>query len=285
MTRLDGGPLTFSARFVLAGLAVAFALGACGGSSGRHALPGPATTVNSGTTVPIPSTTGTTTVPTSGTTTQTTPQTTGPRTVLSAIGLNVRAQPAKTAAVLATAAQGTVLSVLAHSDQAGGWFQVKGATVTGWISDSSTLTAQGRFGVYTSSAGEFGALYPATWNHAASPPASVVFQAPTGGETIVATTAANVGALGAGRVGYRSSQSEQVVVCGVSSYLNTYIQASAPAAAPGGAAPEQYLAQVRLTLDAQHALGIDANLTDLSQLQTVRDLLNSVTFPFPQCQH
>jgi hypothetical protein len=115
----------------------------------------------------------------------------------------------------------------------------------------------------------------------------VVFHAPTGGETIVVTAAASVGLLGVGRTGYRPSPSEQVVVCGVTSFLRTYMQ-TAPTtvttAAPGGAA-QQYLAQVRLTLDAQHALGIDANLTDLSQLQTVRDFANSVTFPFPQCQH
>jgi hypothetical protein len=201
--------------------------------------------------------------------------------------VNVRAQPAKTAAVLATAAQGAVLTVLAHSDQAGGWFQVKGATVTGWITDSPMLSAQGKFTVY-SGTGQFGALYPATWSVAATPPATVVFHAATGGETIVVTTAANVGLLGVGRTGYRPSPSEQVVVCGVTSSLRTYTQ-TAPTtvttAAPGGAAPQQYLAQVRLTLDAQHALGIDANLTDLSQLQTVRDFANSVTFPFPQCQH
>jgi hypothetical protein len=202
--------------------------------------------------------------------------------------LNVRAQPAKTAQVLGSAAQGTVLTVLAHSDQAGGWFQVKGATVTGWISDSSALTAQGKFTAYMQGTGPFGTLYPATWSTAASPPASVVFRAPSGGETIVVTTAPNVGQLGVGRTGYRRTGSEQVVACGITSYLYTYVQSGAPATTapqPVAAAPQQDLAQVRLTLDPHHALGIDANLTDLSQLQTVRDFVNAVTFPLPQCEH
>jgi hypothetical protein len=236
-------------------------------------------------TTAAPPTGSPTSVPTSSTTT---PQTSGPRTVLSPIGLNVRAQPAKTAQVLGTAAQGTVLNVLAHSDQTGGWFQVKGATVTGWISDSPTLTAQGKFNAYMQNTGQFGALYPATWTTAAVPPASVVFRAPSGGETIVVTTGMNVGQLGVGRAGYRRSGSEQVLACGVTSYLDTYAQSGTPtttAPAPGGAAPQQNLAQVRLTLDPQHALGIDANLTDMSQLQTVRDFVNAVTFPFPQCEH
>jgi len=267
-------------------VALALALGACSASAGRHASPGPLPSA----TLTIPSTTATTTAPGSQTTTQTTtPQTTGPRTVLSPIGLNVRAQPAKTAAVLGTAAQGAVLTVLAHTS---GWFQVKGATVTGWISDSPTLSAEGRFGSYLSSAGQFGALYPATWNVGVSPPASVIFRPSSGGETIVVTTAASVGLLGAGRTGYRASGSEEVVVCGVTSYLNRYVKlaappastAPAPPAAVGAAAPQANLAQVRITLDPQHALGIDANLTDLSQLQTVRDFVNSVTFPYPQCQ-
>jgi hypothetical protein len=231
-----------------------------------------------------PSTTTATTAPGSQTTTSTTtPQTSGPRTVLSPIGLNVRAQPAKTAAVLGTAAQGAVLTVLAHM---AGWFQVKGATVTGWISDSTTLSAKGTLGNYLSSTGDFGALYPAPWTTVGAPPASVVFRSPSGGDTIVVTTAATVALLGTGRAGYRATGSEEVVACGVTSYLVSFVKVAAPAApASGGAVPLPDLAQVRLTLDPQHALGIDANLTDLSQLQTVRDFVNSVTFPFPQCQH
>jgi hypothetical protein len=55
-------------------------------------------------------------------------------------------------------------------------------------------------------------------------------------------------------------------------------------AAPAPAAAAGYLSQIRLSLDPAHALGIDGHLTDLSELQTVRDFANSVTFPYPVCQ-
>ncbi|MGH9076237.1 MAG: SH3 domain-containing protein [Acidimicrobiales bacterium] len=261
-------------------------------------------------------------------------QTSGVRTVLSPVGLNVRADPSTTAAVVGTAAQGTALTVLGNNATDGGWFKVKGATVTGWISASPTLSAMGEFGVYTSTAHGFGALYPASWSFAEMPPAGVVFGPPGGRQSVVVTAAANVAALGRGRSGYNRTQSEQVVVCGVTSSLVTYVRAgaatgtappaasatpttvpattvpttttgpttttvpntttvpassgvtSSPTSNPGSvaASPLTYLAQIRLTLNPTHALGIDANLADLSQLQSVRDFADSVTFPFAQCQ-
>jgi Bacterial SH3 domain len=226
-------------------------------------------------------TTGSVSSTTSGT------QTGGLRTVLSPGGLNIRAQPSRSAPIRGTAAQATELAVLAHTDQGGGWFQVKGSTVTGWISDNSTLSAPGKFAAYYSSDHQFGALYPDSWTVAESPPASVVFRPKSGSDTVVATTASTVVQLGRGRAGYRQSSDQQVVVCGVTSDLLTFVQESTPSTStpePGGVVAGRYLAQVHLTLDAQHALGIDANLGDTSQLQTVRDFLSSVKFAFPQCQ-
>ena len=214
-------------------------------------------------------------------------QTSGVRTVLSSVGLNIRAQASKSAAVLGTAAQGATLTLLAHTDQDGGWFEVKGATVTGWISDNPTLSAAGKLVSYTSSQPPFGALYPATWTVAKSPPASVVFRSQSGSDTFVVTGAATVTQLGRGRDGYRQTDDEQVVVCGVTTDLVAYTQMSAQStvpAAPGGVMPEKYLVQVQLTLDAQHALGIDANLTNTSLIQTARDFVDSVTFPSPLCE-
>jgi hypothetical protein len=122
----------------------------------------------------------------------------------------------------------------------------------------------------------------------AESPASVVFRSRPAGQTVVVATAANVGQLGRGRAGYQEVSAEQIVACGVTSTLRTYTQQSAPGGnttttKSSGAPPGRYLAQVRLTLDAKHALGLDADLTDLSQLQTVRNFANSITFPFPQC--
>lgn len=255
-------------------LTLASAVSACQ-SSARPAAARPAPT----------STVATTTASTPSTTAGA--QTTGPRTVLSPVGLNVRAQASKTAAIRGTAAQGVVLTVLAHAAQGGGWFEVKGSTVTGWISDNPTLSASGKFLSYTSTALQFGVLYPDSWTVTESPPASVVFRPQSPGITVVMTTAPTVAQLGRGRPGYRQTDDEQVVVCGVTGDLLTYIQASpssTSSAPPAGVAGARYLTQVHIALDPQHALGIDANLGDLSQLQTVRDFVNSATFPSPKCE-
>jgi hypothetical protein len=260
-------------RRLAIGAALSVGLGACFSSS--HPPPRTLPTV---TTVARPSTTTATTVP--GV------QTSGPRTVLSPTGLHVRAAPAKTAKILGTAAEGVALDVLGHTSQAGGWFKVKGATVTGWISASPTLSAPGTLHSYTSSTHQFSVLYPPSWTVADTAP-HVVFRAPAGVETIVVANAATVSQLARGGAGYREVRSEQVVACGITSDLDTYQRATAPpvtTAAPTGPVAELYLAQIRLTLDPKHALAIDQNLSALSQLQTLRDFANSITFTSPLCQ-
>jgi hypothetical protein len=225
------------------------------------------------------------------TTTASTPPTTsaaasGVRTVLSPVGLNIRAQPSASGAVEQTAAQGTVVTVLGQTDQNGGWFQVKGTTVTGWISSNPTLSAPGRYTPYSSVPLQVSLLYPAAWTVAEQPPASTVFHVPPGHDTVVVSTASTVDQLGRGRAGFQRTNSEQVVVCGVTTMLATYSQTGATASStqPAGVVSERYLAQVHLTLDPMHALGIDANLSDLSQLDAFRSIVDSVTFPFPQCR-
>lgn len=207
--------------------------------------------------------------------------------MLSPGGLNIRAQPSKSAPIKGTAAQATELAVVAHTAQGGGWFEVKGSTTTGWISDNSMLSAPGTFAAYYSSDHQFGALYPDTWTVVELPPARVVFRPKSGSDTVVATTASTVGQLSRGRAGYHQSGDQPVVVCGITADLLTFTQVSTPSTstpAPGGVAAGRYLVQVHFALDAQHALGIDANISDPSQLQPVRDFLSSIKFPFPQCQ-
>ncbi|MDQ1357252.1 MAG: hypothetical protein QOJ52_2778 [Acidimicrobiaceae bacterium] len=267
------------------------------------------------TAVPTPTSSGSTT-PANGSSTTIPIQTSGPRTVLSPIGLNLRAAPAKTAAVVGTAAQGVTLTVLSHTGDGGsGFYQVKGATQTGYITDNPVLSAEGKFSPYSSSQHNFSALYPDGWTQSELPPTSVVFHSGTGADSVVVTTAATASQLGRGRSGYRQDSSTVVVVCGVTGDLVTFSQSgtsSSPStsratststtatstssasagstAPPGGTAPpgataaQRYLVQVHLTLDAQHALGVDANLADLAQLQTVKDIVNSISFPFPQCE-
>ena len=234
---------------------------------------------------PQPASTGVTTTSVASTTTSV--QTSGVRTVLSPLGLNIRGAPSASGPVLGTAAQGAVLTVLGHTAQGGGWFSVKGATVTGWVIGSPRLTAEGRFKPYNSSQHLFSALYADTWTYIEAPPASVVFRLPAGADTVVVTTATTVDQLGRGRAGYQRGFASQVVVCGVTGDLVVYAQPSPRSTSgpgPAGVLGERYLAQTRLTLDTQHALGIDANLADISGLDAVRDFLNSVSFPFPQCE-
>jgi hypothetical protein len=208
------------------------------------------------------------------------------RTVLSPIGLNIRAQPARTAAVVRTAAQAAVLTVVGQAAQAGGWYEVRGPTVTGWISSDPSLSAPGQFHSYTSSQHQLSLLYPDGWTFAESPPAGVVFRPPAGGDSVVGTTAPSVEALGRGRAGYRTTNSQQVIVCGMTGTMSTYVQSGAPVATPqpAGVVSEHYLLQLRLPVDAQHALGLDGNFADPSQFPTFRNFVNSLAFPSPLCR-
>lgn len=201
-------------------------------------------------------------------------QTSGARTVLSPIGLNVRDQPATTGKVVGTAAQGVTLAVVGYSPAAGGWYQVHGATVTGWITARAGLSAPGDFKGYTSAPLAFTALYPAAWS-VKEAPASTAFVAPGATESITVVTGANLAALPKGLPGYVLSHSEQIVVCGVTSYLDSYT----------GAAPGSPLAaQISLPLDATHALGIEGNLAGVAQLGDVRTFAATVSFPYPACE-
>jgi hypothetical protein len=201
-------------------------------------------------------------------------QTTGTRTVLSPIGLHVRDRPATTGKVLGTARQGATLAVVGYSAAGGGWYHVHGATITGWISARPTLSAPGHFKAYSSTPLNFNALYPATWTVKESL-RSTEFAAPAGGNTITVVTGTNVAALPKGHTGYVLSHSEQIVVCGVTSYLDGYTNPSAGSA---------YLAQISLPLDKTHALGIEGNLPGPAQLPEIRTFAASVTFPYPVCQ-
>jgi hypothetical protein len=205
-------------------------------------------------------------------------QTSGPRTVLSPIGLHVRATPSLSARVLGTAAQGVVLEVLGQTDQAGGWYRVKGATLTGWITGNPSLSAPGTFRNYNSVAHQFQALFPLQWSVVDSPAASI-FRAPRSLEEIVVTTAPSVTKLDAARPGYHEIRTETLVACGVTGDLVTYA-----ADGPPVRVPLPYYARIRLALDRQHALGIAALLPDVAALQQVRNLANSITFPFPECE-
>jgi Bacterial SH3 domain len=199
--------------------------------------------------------------------------------------VNVRAEPSKASKVLGTAAQGVVLTVLGHTGAAGGWYQVKGATVTGWISAEPALSAPGEYRFYTSN--EFAALYPATWSSSGSPPAAVVFRSSPGPDDISVRTAPTVPQLPTSPTGYGELAASQVVVCGVTSVLVTYQRAGpTPTSASSSSVPAStpYQAEVRLAVDAHHALGFYAALSGLgAPLDVFHSFLASVTFASKQC--
>ena len=210
----------------------------------------------------------------------------GVRTVLSPLGLNIRQAASVTSARLGTAAQGAVLQVTGHTSDNGGWYQVQGQTVTGWITGDPTLTAPGQFTQYQSQDRQFSALYPSDWTFAEST-ANVLFHPVNGDQTIVARNGTQLSDFGpGGAAGFNASGQETVIVCGVTANLNEYSHAGAPPAspAPGTAGPLAFLAQVRLRLDATHALALDFNYNATADLDVFSAFYNSMTFPFPQCE-
>ena len=210
----------------------------------------------------------------------------GVRTVLSPLGLNIRQNAAVGSARLGTAAQGAVLQVVGHTDQNGGWYQVQGQTVSGWITGDPSLTAAGQFTQYQSQDRQFSALYPQNWAFAEST-ANVLFHPVDGDQTIVARNGAHVADFGpGGAAGFNPSGQETVIVCGVTAALNeyTHVGAPPPTPTPGTAGQLALLAQIRLRLDATHALALDFNYRTVADLDVFSAFYNSMTFPFPQCQ-
>ena len=214
------------------------------------------------------------------------------------MGLNVRSAPSSSASVLGSAAQGVALTVVSYSSGGGGWYQVKGATVTGWISADPTLSAPGKFQFYSSSV--FNALYPADWTEAALPgsappatsvpsqaPSSVVFRPGVGAGDILVIATGNVSQLPHGRAGYARESVSQVVACGITAGLVLFRQTgSSPATSSATSIPESltYLAEIRFAVDNQHALGLYADMPDLGlTFQVFKALVASMTFSAPQC--
>ena len=228
------------------------------------------------TTTLAPTTTARPTTSTSRPTTSTTAAVTqahGSVTVLSPIGLHVRAGPSRSAKVIGSAAWGAVLQLIGYTSRHGGWYKVQGTTLTGWMSADPAYSARGQFSSYNGTA--FSVLYPAGWTQGGVPKSGVTFRSPSPSEKVIITTAPSLAKLppaGHG-VGVSQSSSRVFVACGVTSYFVTYTTS----------APNRDLAGIALLLDAHHALGLRATYTSPSQLRTVLDFVNSLSFPFAVC--
>jgi len=219
-----------------------------------------------------------------------TPQLVGTqRTVLTPLGLNIHSQASVSAAVVATAAQGTMLAVLDYRPDSGGWFKVQGESTTGWIVADPALTASGQFTPYSSDARLFSVLVPNTWTFAEEA-VDVVFRPQQGQQTIVVRTAATRSSLGPETpTGYITTYSNVQVVCGYTGQLNEYARSSAlPQTTPssGGSSATRLAdyADIRLKFDATHVMEIAFNYETKNQLVAFQNFYNSITFPFPQCQ-
>ena len=214
------------------------------------------------------------------------------RTVLSQLGLNIHASPDTSSAVIATAAEGVVLTVQNYQASGGGWYQVQGQSSTGWIVADPTLTASGAYQSYSSTDRGFSALIPQTWTFAEEP-ADVLFRPQQGQQTIVVRSAASSAALGSeAPSGYVSSESTQEIVCGYTGQLDYYVSGSVASAPPASASASpssaaQRLANyaaIRLRFDTTHTMEIAFNYQSKDQLGVFQDFYNSISFPFPLCQ-
>ena len=214
------------------------------------------------------------------------------RTVLSQLGLNIHASADTSSAVIATAAQGIVLTVQDYQAGNGGWYKVQGSSTSGWIVADPTLTAMGAYQSYSSTDRGFSVLIPQTWTFAEEP-ADVLFRPQQGQQTIVVRTGANSAALGSETpTGFVSSESQQEIVCGYTGQLDFYVAGNAappasasPSGSPASAAQRlTNYAAIRLRFDATHTMEIAFNYATRDQLQVFQDFYNSISFPFPLCQ-
>jgi hypothetical protein len=212
-------------------------------------------------------------------------QTSGVRTVLAPLGLNLRGADNATSQVLGTVAQGTLLTVLAHSDAGGGsgWYRVKGDTTAGWITGNPQFSSPHRFTLYQSAPRGFNALYLEGWTFSESETA-VVFRPQTGGgQAIVVTNAANVDALGQpGRAGYTLASTETAEVFGVTANLRVYSRTGSVASpGPDSPPPLAHLAELRFAIDSSRAMRLDFGYDNTGDLSQFTDFYNSISFPPP----
>ncbi|HEY2705813.1 MAG TPA: SH3 domain-containing protein [Candidatus Dormibacteraeota bacterium] len=204
-------------------------------------------------------------------------------TVIAPLGLKLRDAGSPDGAVLGSLGQGTVVTVVSHGGQNNTWYQVKGETQTGWITDNPQFTSPRHFELYQSDARGFTALYLNTWSftEAAGP---VIFRPQSGGyPQIAVATGANQAALGApGIEGYSTVQVGAAEVFGITGVLKLYARSgAAPPPTPGQPPMPPLLAELRVTLDANRAMRLDFLYPTADDLRTFRDFYGSIIVPQP----
>jgi hypothetical protein len=204
-------------------------------------------------------------------------------TVIAPLGLKLRDAGSSDGAVLGSLGQGTVVTVVSDGGQNDHWYQVKGETQTGWITDDPAYASPRHFELYQSDAHGFSALYLNTWAFTEGAGA-VIFKPQSGGyPQITAATGATLDALGpAGMEGYATVEVDAAEVFGVTGVLKLFSRSgAAPAATPGQQPPPALLAELRVTLDAKRAMRLDFLYPKADDLRTFRDFYGSIIVPQP----
>ncbi|MGA8426550.1 MAG: SH3 domain-containing protein [Candidatus Dormiibacterota bacterium] len=188
-------------------------------------------------------------------------------TVIAPLGVNLRSSPGTSAAVLQVIAQGVTLSIVGHYSADGGWWQVKGATESGWVTAQPQYTSTQAFQTFSSAAPvAWSVMYPPGWTFAQQSAGTVVFTDRAGGTItfVVASTtpqlpaAAPTGATQTGAVG--------VEVFGVTAPLVTYASTTA------------YLASIEFQAQPALAFLIKAQLLPKTGAATLNLFLETVYF-------
>ena len=282
---------------LIAALAAAAAVTLAGCSLASPASPSP---TGVATNPPVSGSTGTVTPAASGSAGA---QTSGERTVLVQDGLRIHSSASLSSAVEGTAAWGVTLTVLGYnasggpwpdSSSPGGWYEVQGSTVTGWIIADPSYTASGLLSSIGFQDKQIdGVLYPTDWTYSDSS-GEVIFEPQTGTDlpTLVIREATTLSALGpAGLTGYASvSSNSEVVACGYTGTLVKYAAGAAtspqPTTDPGGGSVTRLadFAQFRATLSPSYAIDIEMNYSTADDFAVFENLLDSILYPFPDCE-
>ncbi|HUY54239.1 MAG TPA: SH3 domain-containing protein [Candidatus Nanopelagicaceae bacterium] len=192
-------------------------------------------------------------------------------TVLAPDGVNFRTQPSPTAAVVGIVAQGITLPIISHTSAAGGWWQVKGSTATGWITSNPEYTSTGTFQTFTggSSTLPWSVLYAGGWNFAQDSSGAVVFTGPDGDSIIVTQAGSTAQLPAAAPSGTPKSDVAAVDIYGITTSLVTFSVSSG------------YLAAVAFQAEPGLAFLIEAKAPTGAAAAAFGVFLSTFKFPLP----
>jgi hypothetical protein len=187
--------------------------------------------------------------------------------VIAPLGVNLRASPSTSAAVLQVISQGVTLSIVGHNSANGGWWQVKGASESGWVTAQTQYTSPLAFRTFSSAAPvAWSVMYPPGWTFAQQGSGTVIFS-DGAAETITFMSASTTAQLpAAAPTGATQSGAAAVVVFGVTAPLVTYSSTTA------------YLASVEFQAQPALAFLIKAQLLSKTGGATLNLFLETVFF-------